>query len=79
VDFPLETPTHGGIERPGEIGGSEEENTRVIVPDTVDLNHEFGLHAGGVLVCTGAVTVATEGVELVNEDDGGFVLARHLK
>jgi hypothetical protein len=32
-----------------------------------------------MLVRTGAVAVAAEGVELVDEDDGGFVLARHLK
>lgn len=77
VDALLEAAPDGGVQGPGEVRRGEEEDAVVVVAEAVHLDEEFGLEAGCVLGVGGAaVAVAAEGVDFIDEDDGGFLFPR---
>lgn len=74
----LETTTNGGVELPWDVGGAEDKHACRVFSDTVHLDQHFGLNAARGLGFTLASGTA-KGVDFVDEDDGGFVLARHVE
>lgn len=78
VDALLKTTSNGTIEGPGKIGGTEDEDARLIVTNTVHLNQELGLDTARSLRFTIAA-LTTERVNLIDEDDGWLVGTGHLK
>mmetsp|Transcript_80622 Transcript_80622/g.215997 ORF Transcript_80622/g.215997 Transcript_80622/m.215997 type:complete len:277 (-) Transcript_80622:738-1568(-) len=76
VDAPLAPPAHRRVDAPREVGGAQHQHAVERVAETVHLHEQLRLDASRAL----ALRVAAhrgDGVDLVDEDDGGLVLARH--
>ena len=74
MDAALEPATDGRVELPGDVGGAQDEDALGVVPHAVHLDEEFGLDAAGGFGFAFAAGTA-EGVDFVDEDDGGAVFA----
>ena len=74
----LKSPPDGGVQDPGNVGGAEHQDPVVIVADALHLDEELRLDPPRRL---GLVVRPLPGqaVHLVDEDDAGFVLPRHLE
>lgn len=79
MDFPLEPPPHCRIQTPGQIRRAKDKHPLVFVPDTVHLDQKLGFHAIALFSRGYVVAIAAEGLDLVDEDYGGFVLAGHVE
>jgi len=78
INSSLESSPDGGIESPGQVGGSEHQHTLVVVADSLHLDQELGLDPPrGLVLAVGSGPA--ERVDLVDEDDGGFLLPGHLE
>lgn len=78
VDSALETATDGCVELPGDVRCAEDEHAARVLAYTVHLHEKLGLDAArrfGFAFATGAA----EGVDFVDEDDGGLVFACHVE
>ena len=78
VDSLLETTSHGLIEFPRDVSGSEHKDTVHVVAHALHLNEELCFHSSRCVILTFA-TGSTQRVNLIYEDDGGFAVPRHLK
>ena len=74
MDAALEAAADGRVELPGDVGGAEDEDALGVVADAVHLDEELGLDAAGGFGFAFAAGAA-QGVDLVDEDDGGAVFA----
>lgn len=66
------------IQLPRNIRRTQDQHPRLIIPDTIHLDEEFRLDASGSFGFTLA-SRASEGVDLVDEDDGGLGFTGHLE
>lgn len=78
VHAALEPPADGGVELPRDVGGAEDQHARRVLAHAVHLHQHLGLDASrgfGLAFAAGAA----EGVDFVDEDDGGVVFACHVE
>jgi hypothetical protein len=66
------------IQSPRNIRGSKDKHTGIVVTNAIHLNQKLRLDTSGALGLA-LVTSSGEGIDFVNEDDGWFVLSRHLE
>ena len=74
----LESSPNGRVELPGDVCGAEDEHAPAILADAVHLHEHLCFYAArgfGFAFAAGAA----QGVDLVDEDDGGFVFAGHVE
>ena len=76
MDATLESTTDSGVELPGDVCCAEDEDAGGVVAYAVHLDEHFGFDAAGGFGFAFA-TGAAEGVDFVDEDDGGLVFASH--
>ena len=76
VDAALEAAADGGVELPGNVCGAEDEDALAVLADAVHLHQHLRLDAPRRLALALAAGAAQR-VDLVDEDDGRLVLARH--
>ena len=62
----------GIVKLPWNIRRTEDQNTRIVVPNAIHLHEEFGLYSTRTLRLR-LVTRPSKGVDLVNEDDRRFL------
>lgn len=78
MDAALEAPSYCRIELPGDVGGAEDEDTFAVAAHAVHLDKQLRFDAAG---CFGfaLATGTAEGVDFVDEDDGGLVFAGEVE
>ena len=76
VYSPLEAAADGGVELPRDVGGAQDEHALAVLAHAVHLHQHLGLYPPRGLRLALAAGPA-QGVDLVDEDDGGLVLAGH--
>lgn len=76
VDAALEAAADGGVELPGDVGGSQDEDAARVLADAVHLHEQLRLDAPRGLGLAFA-SWAAQRVDFVDEDDGRFVFAGH--
>ena len=74
MDAALKPATDGSVELPGDVGGAQDEYPFGVVADAVHLDEELGFYSAGGFGFALAAGAA-QGVDLVDEDDGGAVFA----
>ena len=78
MDSSLETSAYCCVELPGDVRCAEDENAFGVAAYPVHLDQEFGFDASGSFGFAFTARAA-EGVDFVDEDDGGFVIAGHVE
>lgn len=76
VHSPLEAAADSGVELPGDVCGAEDEHAAGVLAYAVHLYEELGFDAARGFGFAFAARAA-EGVNFVDEDDGGLVFAGH--
>ena len=71
-------PLDSVVQGPGNIRGSEDKHTGVVVTNTIHLNQKLSLDTSRPLGLA-LITSSSEGIDFVDKDDSRFAFSRHLE
>lgn len=68
----------GRVELPGDVGSTENKDAGGVVSYTIHLDKHFGFYPPASFAFAFTPST-TQSIDLIDEDDGGLVLARHCE